>query len=294
MKMWDAYHDLGPKTIIGGLQLPARNASVPDDGAAGMADYTAAVNALFNHPNCPPFVCRQLIQKLVTSNPSPAYVKRVADVFVNNGAGVRGDMKAVIKAILLDPEARNPAMLANPAFGKMKEPYLRTANLIRALNARAADGVYQLDYLGDIHYQEPLDAPSVFNFYQPGYSPAGPISNAGLVAPEFQILNAVTALAVPSYHFNSLIYGFNRWGSNNKKALVLPDLKPELALYDDIPAMMRRLDLLLTGGALSPQQHEVIREAVEQVNPTMWQWKEERARMAIYLIAGAPEYGILR
>jgi uncharacterized protein (DUF1800 family) len=210
MRMWDAYHDTGAKTIIGGIQLPALVASNPDTGAAGMADYNAAVDALFNHPNCPPFVCKQLIQKLVTSNPSPAYVQRVATVFINNGNGVRGDLKAVIRAILLDPEARDPAMMSDPVFGKMKEPYMRTANLIRALNARAADGVYQLDYLGDIHYQEPLSAPSVFNFYEPGYSPAGPVSDAGLVAPEFQILNAVTALAVPSYHFEALSNGFNR------------------------------------------------------------------------------------
>jgi uncharacterized protein (DUF1800 family) len=294
MKMWDAYHDTGAKTIIGGVQLPAGTASNPDTGAAGMADYNATVDALFNHPNMPPFVSKQLIQKLVTSNPSPAYVKRVADVFVNNGSGVRGDLKAVVRAILLDPEARDPAMLSDPVFGKMKEPYMRTANLMRALNARAANGVYELNYLGDIHYQEPLAAPSVFNFFQPGFSPAGPVSDAGLVAPEFQILNAVTALAVPSYHFDALSGGFNRWGSNNRRALVLPDLKPELALYSDVPALMRRLDLLLTGGTLPPEQHEVIREAVEQVNSTMWQWKEERVRMAIYLIAGAPEYGVLR
>ncbi len=114
------------------------------------------------------------------------------------------------------------------------------------------------------------------------------------MAPEFQILNAVTALAVPSYHFDALSGGFNRWGSNNPRALVMPDLKPELALYNDVPALMRRLDLLLTGGTLPNEQHEVIREAVEQVNSTMWQWKEERVRMAIYLIAGAPEYGVLR
>ena len=294
MKMWDAYHDCGAKTIIGGLQLPAQTPSNPDTGAAGMADYSAAVNALFHHPHTPPFVSQQLIQKLVTSNPSPAYVKRVADIFVNNGSGVRGDMKAVIRAILLDPEARDPSMMSNPNFGKMKEPYMRTANLIRALNARAADGVYQLDYLGDIHYEEPLSAPSVFNFYKPGYAPSGPINDAGLVAPEFEILNAVTALAVPSYHFQSLMTGFNRWGSSNPRAVVMPDLKPEIALDEDVPAMMRRLDLLLTGGTLSNQQHEIIREAVEQVNSGMWQWKQERARMAIYLIAGAPEYGILQ
>ena len=99
---------------------------------------------------------------------------------------------------------------------------------------------------------------------------------------------------MPSYHYDALYDGFNRWGSSNKRALVMPDLKPELALYNDVPAMMRRLDLLLTGGTLPKEQHEIIREAVEQVNDTMWQWKEERARMAIYLIAGAPEFGVLK
>jgi len=294
MKMYDAWHDMTAKTIINGIQLPARTPSNPDTGAAGMADYNAAVDALFNHPNIAPFVSRQLIQKLVTSNPSPAYVTRVANVFTNNGSGIRGDMKAVIRAILLDQEARDPAMMSDTVFGKMKEPYLRTANLIRALNARAANGVYSLSYLDDIHYQQPLSSPSVFNFFKPGYTPAGPISDAGLVAPEFQILNAVTALAVPSYHFEALTNGFNRWGSNNPRALVMPDLAPEVALYNDVPAMMRRLDLLLTGGTLPKEQHEIIREAVEAVNSSMWQWKQERARMAIYLIAGAPEYGVLR
>ena len=302
MRMWDTYHDLNPKTIVGGVQLPARTASNPDLGTAGMLDYNAAVDALFNHPNCPPFVSRQLIQKLVTSNPSPGYVKRVADVFVNNGRGVRGDLKAVIRAILLDSEARDPGMIYDPVlsvnFGKMKEPYLRTVNLMRALNARSADGFYNTNYIEDIHYQQPLSAPSVFNFFKPGYAPAGPVSNAGLVAPEFQILNAVTVLAVPSYYFESLTFGFNRWGSSDKRALIMPDLRPELALAEDVPALMRRLDLLLTGGILPKEQHEVIREAVEQVGVwtrgPQWDWQAERVRLAIYLIAGAPEYGILR
>jgi uncharacterized protein (DUF1800 family) len=294
MRMWDAYHDLDPKTIIAGIQLPARTASNPDVGTAGLLDYNAAVNALFNHPNCPPFVSKQLIQKLVTSNPSPAYVQRVANVFINNGNGVRGDMKAVIRAILLDPEARDPAMMSDPVFGKMKEPYIRTANLMKALDARAGNGVYELSYLDDIHYEQPLSAPSVFNFYKPGYSPGGTISNAGLVAPEFQILNAVTALAVPTYHFEALMYGFNRWGSNRRAALVMPDILPEFLLSEDVPALMRHLDLLMTGGTLPNAQHEIIREAVEKIQPGMWRWREERVRMAIYLIAGAPEYGILR
>lgn len=294
MRMWDEYHDVGAKTIIGQISLPARTASAsPDTGAAGLADYNAAIDALFNHPNCAPFISKQLIQKLVTSNPSPAYVARVSAVFANNGQGVRGDMKAVVRAILLDSEARDPAKISDTVFGKMKENYLRTVNLVRALNARAANGVYALSYLDDIHYQQPMSAPSVFNFFKPGYAPSGPINDAGLVAPEFQILNSVTAFAIPSYHYDSLWNGFNRWGSDKRGTLVLPDLRTELALATDVPALMRRLDLLLTGGTLPREQHEVIRTAVESINDQMWRYKEQRVRMAISLIAGTPEFAIL-
>ncbi len=294
MRMWDAYHDLGPKTLLGGVSLPERTASDPDKGTAGLLDFNAAIDCLFNHPNIAPFVSKQLIQKLVTSNPSPQYVGRVAAVFADNGQGVRGDMKAILRAILLDTEARDPAKMSDPAFGKMKEPYLRTANLVRAFNAKAGNGVYQLNYLGDIHFQEPLSAPSVFNFFKPGYSPDGPLSDAGLVGPEFQILNAVTALNVPNYYSAALQYGFNRWGSNNPRNLVLPQFKTEMTLIEDVPALMRRLDLLMTGGTLPNEQHQVIREAVEQINNTMWQWKKERVRMAVYLISTSPEFAVLR
>jgi len=293
MRMWDQYHDVDPKTLPNGVQLPARTASDPDKGTAGMADYNAAIDCLFNHPNAAPFFSKQLIQKLVTSNPSTDYVGRVAAKFADNGSGVRGDLKAVIRAVLLDPEARDPQKMSDPNFGKMKEPYLRTANLVRALNARAANGVYALNYLEDIHFQQPLSAPSVFNFFKPGFAPDGPVSDSGLVAPEFQILNAVTALSVPNYYFSALQYGFNRWGSDNPKAVVAPHLAPEMALYNDVPALMRRLDLLLTGGTLPNAQHQVIREAVEQIDDSMWQWKQERIRMAIYLIAAAPEFAVL-
>jgi uncharacterized protein (DUF1800 family) len=208
---------------------------------------------------------------------------------------VRGDLKAVIRAILLDDEARKPQFFNTANSGKMKEPYLRTANLIRALHARAANGVYDLRYLEEILFQQPLSSRSVFNFFRPGYSPAGPVNDAGLVAPEFQILNAVTATAVPNYYFDSLRYGFNRWGSDNRRAIVKPNLTTELRLaVNDVPELMRRLDLLLTGGTLPKEEHETIREAVEAITPDMWEWKQERVQMAIYLISTSPEFGILK
>ncbi len=294
MRMWDEFHDVGAKTLLNGVTLPARVASDPDKGTAGMADFNAAIDCLFNHPNTAPFICKQLIQKLVMSNPSPAYVARVAAMFVNNGSGVRGDLKAVVRAILTDVEARDPQVSALVTSGKVKEPYLRTANFVRAFRARAANGVYDMRYLGDIHFQQPLSAPSVFNFFKPGYAPAGPVSDAGLLAPEVQILNAVTALSIPNYYLSSLEDGFNRWGSSSARAIVRPNLTAELALVNDVPALLRRLDLLLTGGALPNEQHQVIREAVEKINETMYEWKKKRVEMAVYLIVAAPEFGVLK
>lgn len=294
MRMWDEYHDMAQKTLLNGVVLPARIASQPDTGVAGMADVNGAIDCLFQHPNMGPFLGKQLIQKMVTSNPSPEYVGRVSAAFADNGKGVRGDMKAVIKAVLLDPEARSVAMLASPTFGKMKEPYLRAAGLARAFNARSRANIYPLAYLDELLGQQPLSSPSVFNFFRPAYSPAGPISDGHLVAPEFQILNAVTAVAGPNYFDSALRYGFNRWGDSNPSRVVRPNLVGEMALYNDIPALMRRLDLVLMGGMLDPEHHRIIREAVEAIDDTYWDWKRERIYLAIYLISTLPDYAIQR
>lgn len=297
MRMWDEYHDMGQKVLLKGVVLPARAAfdpAVPDLGTAGMLDLEAGIDCLFQHPNTGPFIGKQLIQRLVTSNPSPDYIRRVALTFANNGSGVRGDMKAVIKAILLDPEARAEANLSSAAYGKMKEPYLRTVNLARAFNSRAANGSWLLAYLDEIHFQQPYSSPSVFNFFRPGYGPAGPLSDAGLVAPEFQILNSISAVAVPNYYYSALRNGFNRWGDENWRNLVMPNLRAEMALANDVPALMRRLDLVLTGGTLDPVQHQIIREFVESIDSTYWEWKKERIWNAIYLICTLPECAIQR
>jgi uncharacterized protein (DUF1800 family) len=297
MFMWDEYHDVDAKTLLNGTILPPRTASTaPDRGTAGMDDLNAAIDCLFNHPNTGPFICRQLIQRFVTSNPSPAYVGRVAAIFANNGKSVRGDLAAVIKAILLDSEARDPAMLANANFGKIREPYLRTVNLARALNAAAKANTYRLSYLDQVLAQQPLSAPSVFNFFKPGYAPPGPVNDAGLVAPEFQILNAITSLSTSNYYYNVIRNDFGRWGESDKNYKVTANITAEKALYRDVPALMRRLDLVLTAGTLPPEQHQIIREAVEDFSAVngQWQWFDERIYSAIYLISTSPEFAVLR
>ncbi len=177
------------RDLLRGQTTPARIASPGNTGTATMADVDAAIDNLFHHPDTGPFIGRQLIQRFVTSNPSPAYVGRVAAAFADNGAGVRGDLSAVIKTLLLDPEARDPARLADAAFGKLREPFLRCVNLARAFNATAQDGFYSLDAFNLDHLQQPFNSPSVFNFFLPTYSPPGPLTQAGLTAPGFQLVN---------------------------------------------------------------------------------------------------------
>lgn len=200
------YHQSGPKLLLNGVTIP---------GGSAEADLDAAIDSAFNHPNTGPFVCRQLIQRLVTSNPSPAYIGRVAAVFANNGAGVRGDLRAVVRAILLDAEARDPSLGAAGRFGKQREPVLRFANLLRAMNVSNAGGrnaVHELDGSESSLGQSPLLAPSVFNFFSPNYRPAGAIATAGLVAPEFQITTETTVVGGLNFLVGVVQGGGHGWG----------------------------------------------------------------------------------
>ncbi len=314
MKMWDANHDCNAKTLLGGLALPARTPSPGNTGTAGLLDVDAAVTNLFNHPSVGPFVGRQLIQRLVTSNPSAAYIGRVTAAFNGtNPVGPRGDMKAVVKAILLDPEARDPAMMEQPTWGKLREPFLRVVNFARAFNAYSTSGYYPLDQFTLDHMQDPMNAPSVFNFFMPGHSPPGPVTQAGLVAPEFQIINASTAITGPNYFWNA-IGGNNlhRWGSTAQYAvrlnsdvelaMVVPaaninQTTPSESLLMDSDPLLRRLDMTLTGGTLTPRQFQIIRESIDRVRPsggTSHNWHRERLRLAIYLIVTSAEFNVQR
>lgn len=185
MVCYPAYHDTGAKTIIGGVVIAA--------GGTCQSDMQAALDTLFQHPNVGPFVGRQLIQRLVTSNPSPAYVARVAAVFANDGTGVRGNLAAVVRAILTDAEAVTASTA--PTAGKLREPILRLTNLWRAFSALDAAGMVQdtleLNTQTDFA-QASLLSPTVFNFFRPDYQRAGPLAIAGLVVPEFQITNEFT------------------------------------------------------------------------------------------------------
>ncbi|MFQ6004945.1 MAG: DUF1800 family protein, partial [Woeseia sp.] len=168
MQLYPDFHDTGAKTILNGVVLPA--------GQSGQQDLSDALDNVFNHPNVGPFVSIRLIQRLVTSNPSPGYVDRVASVFNDNGSGVRGDLGAVVQAILMDDEARPDTPM--DLDGKLKEPILRLTQLWRAYEASSRSGRYPFFGVFVVFGQGPLQSPSVFNFFSPFYAPPGEIRNS--------------------------------------------------------------------------------------------------------------------
>lgn len=197
MKPFESYHDHSQKTLL-------NNTNVPSGGKAS-ADLKILLDTLFNHPNVGPFVGRRLIQRLVTSNPSPAYIQRVAQAFNDNGSGVRGDMQAVISAVLLDPEALG-GVKANAHFGKLREPLLVLTHLWRALGGQASDGLFPYYYPDSTIGQAPLSSGSVFNFFRPDYAPSGAVNDQGLFAPEFQLVNDAN-----NTRFYNELFGLTHW-----------------------------------------------------------------------------------
>ena len=290
MRMWDLQHDTGAKTL---LSYPgARKPTLPAN-QSGLQDIDDAIDNLVEHPNTGPFIGRQLIQRLVTSNPSDGYVARVAAAFANNGRGQRGDMVAVIKAILLDPEARNLGFLADPEHGKLREPFVRVTHLLRAFRYSVTGSLLPYDFGSAVSEstlgQYPLSAPSVFNFYLPDYEPPGALTAAGLVGPEFQILNSVFGIATPNSIYN-LVH-------TNTGSFSL-DLAPQAALADNAGALVDNIDLLLTHGTLSGATRTQVVNAVNGVTAAMVPNGSTlaltKARLAVYLVAVSPDFAALK
>jgi len=277
MKAWASYHSPGDKLLLDGKTLPAGQTPEKD-----MAD---ALDAIFQHPNVPPFFAKQLIQRLVTSNPSAAYVGRVAAVFVNDGSGVRGNLKAVVRAVLMDAEARGDSPAANVA--KQREPVIRFANMLRGLGAKSTSGLNRIQYLDssdDALGQSPLLAPSVFNFYSPGYRPAGPIAAQGWVAPEFQI-SGETAVA-SSLNFFADLFNGGGYGWPEQHRLNL-DLASLAAL--DATALIDRLDLLFFNLGMSATTRSRLTQLVAAIDS-----KTESVKAALIVTALSPDHVIQR
>jgi uncharacterized protein (DUF1800 family) len=237
-----------------------------------------------------------LIQRLVTSNPSPAYVNRVANVFNNNGAGVRGDMAAVVRAVLLDSEARNMSASADPSFGKVREPIVRLGNWMRTFGATSVSGNWTVGSTsGSTSFgQSPMASPSVFNFYRPGYSPPNTkIGNAGLVAPEMQIVDEVTVAGYANSMQNVINAGI---GTGND---VRASLSGEVAVANDPAALVDRMNTLLLYGAMTPGLRQRILDSVTGVAVPASTGSNQaaidaallnRAKLAVYLTMVSPDY----
>ncbi|WGM30482.1 DUF1800 domain-containing protein [Brevundimonas sp. NIBR11] len=286
------YHSISEKTFLG-VTLPAGAANGPND-------LKTALDTIFNHPNVPPFMCQRLIQRLVTSNPTPGYISRCSAAFINNGAGVRGDLKAVVKAILLDPEARNSALAATPTYGKLREPLIRVTNWMRAFGAASISGNYLITStsantsLG----QSPLSSPSVFNFYRPGYVPPNTrLGDQNLTAPEFQIVDEVTVAGYANTMQTVIGSGIGS-GSDVRSAYV-----NEVAIADDANALVDRMNLLLLSGQMSDALRVRIIDSLNGVvipkptatnQATIATAKLNRAKLAIYMTMVSPEYLVQR
>ena len=278
----NATRETGATTLLNGaITIPA--------GTDGPTTRKIALDGLFNHANLPPFIGRQLIQRLVTSNPSAAYVQRVANVFANNGSGVRGDMKAVIRAILTDAEARDDSQVGSTSFGKLREPILRLTQWARAFNVTSPTNLWPFgntsssaNRLG----QSPGRSPSVFNWFRPGYTPPGTaIATAGQVAPEFQITNEPSIVAYVNY-MQSLIAS----GAGEAK----PDYASLTAIATDSQALLAELNLVLAANQIGTATIAQMKTALDTIAVTTATGINNRIYAAILLVMASSEYLVQR
>lgn len=301
---FEEYHDISKKTLLNN-QIASANQTAEED-----LDF--ALDNIFQHPNIAPYISKQLIQRLVTSNPSPEYVSRVAQIFNNNGQGVKGDLKAIVAAILLDDEAL--AENKPDTFGKLREPILRISHMWRALNMKTTlkTGHYwdSQDTCGQGYYsyyefypalpklkqetgQGPLQANSVFNFFRPDFSPAGSLNDAGLTAPEFQIVNANTLVGT-----SNLIHKYIKRFSTSETYVPtfgeysMLELKGITDLADDINQLLNHLNIVLLNGEMTGSLRNILVEHLtkEDVYKEGREGQFEKAKEAILLILSSPEY----
>ena len=269
-------HETAASTFLGST-VPA--------GLDGAHSLTAALDIIFAHPNVAPFVSRQLIQRLVTSNPSPAYVQRVAAVFSNDGTGVKGNLAAVVKALLLDDEARNSTNLTNPQFGKLREPIYRFLSWARAYNVSSVGKLWTIGNTSDPASrlgQSPLRSSSVFNFFRPGYVPPNTsIANASLVAPEFQITNESTVVGYVNFMQRMISKG---------NADIVPDYSTLTPLAATPTALLAEINTVVAAGQLSDATIAALSTAISSMPSGTDAATANRIYAALTLVFAAPEY----
>jgi uncharacterized protein (DUF1800 family) len=293
MQAYAEQHATGAKRV---LSYPGAATSVIPAGQSAEADLEDALDNIFHHPNVGPFISKQLIQHLVTSNPSSQYIERVARKFDDDGSGQRGNLAAVVKALLLDPEARTTP--ANATAGKLKEPLLRLTQLWRAYGATSQSGKYNVQNITGLIGQGPLQAPSVFNFFSPLYAPPGEIANEGLVAPEMQLTTEYLSSLWTDYVFvlafcytTTPIQGCPPVPDALRPDLVVIDPGTERGLASNPQSLVDAIGDRLIGGPVSTTLGAQARTMVELApanQPSL------RVAEALYLIASSPEIALQR
>jgi uncharacterized protein (DUF1800 family) len=304
MQAYPDFHSTSEKSFLG--------VTIPESGTPDpQGDLKVALDTLYNHPNVGPFIAKQLIQRLVTSNPKPAYVGRVAKVFNDDGTGVRGNMSAVVKAIFTDVQARRPGLVDNPAYGKVKEPVLRLTSFLRAYGATSDSGLYLIgttDDAGTQLDQSPMRSDSVFNFYRPGYVNVGGATGFnGLVAPEMQITTESSVAGYANFMMATLQKGIGSKGLDGSAPRndVQPDLSGAVALADDSTALVDDVTARLIGEAVDDELKTQIRIAVDSIvipapnkngtnGAAIAKAKNNRALTAVMLTLASPEYIVQR
>ncbi len=286
------YHSTTAKTFLG--------VTIPAGSSDASGDLRIALDTIFNNVNVPPFICKQLIQRLVTSNPSPAYVGRCSAAFVNNGAGVRGDMATVVRTIVMDSEARTAGIAATATYGKIREPVIRMTNWMRAFGATSVTGGYLITSTSanTSLSQSALSSPSVFNFFRPGYIP--PNTRTGgqnLTLPEFQIVDEVSVAGYANTMQTTIGTGI---GTSND---VRSAYTQEVAVAADANALADRMNRLLLYGQMSPALRARIVESVNGVavpaptatnQATIATALTNRSKLAVYMTMVSPEYLVQR
>jgi uncharacterized protein (DUF1800 family) len=278
MTMTESIHQGTTANSFLGTTIPA--------GTTGTQSLQIILDTLFNHSNLAPFVSKQMIQRLVSSNPSAGYISRVAQVFINNGKGVRGDLLAVTKAVLLDSEANQPV---SSSIGKVREPMLRLVQWARTFQASTPTGVWNIGNLSDPATrlgQSPLRAATVFNFFSPDYAPPNtPLSSKNLVSPEMQIVDETSVAG----YINSLQQFIGSGISD-----VVPNYSNELAIGGDVPQLVARLNLLLAANQLSSTTIGVITNALNTMSSSTNSAKLNQIYAAIFLVMASPDYLVIR
>jgi uncharacterized protein (DUF1800 family) len=300
MRAFEPYHDTATTVqILDDVVVPG------GAGRSATNDLALTLDSIAEHPNVGPFIVYRLIQRLVTSNPSPAYMTRVVAVWNDDGSGARGNLEAVVRAILMDAEARNGHVSDPTRFGKLREPMLRLTHLLRALNARAADpSNFRFGYPERVLGQGALRSGSVFNFYAPNHAPPGEIKDAGLVAPEFQITTSSLLTTQVNDFEKRLGHDFRNPGSffwpdyRFDDAAILVDVAPLLpVLLTSADALIDEMNRLFLSGQMSSGMRSILRSYLQAAgNPGALPdaTRHELVREVLYLVMTSPEYMVQR